>query len=123
MNDTEERVERGARLLDEIAPGWETRINLETLDLESTYSCICGQLFAENGRTSELSQGPSFYQSGFDWFACTLYEQGAAWAKALGAKAHTSQFGFDIEAEEYEELQDAWIDLIKDRFNSGTLSA
>ena len=53
-------VERGARMLDAVWPGWANGleaenlvgrrhlIDLETLDLHSPSSCVLGQLFADN---------------------------------------------------------------------------
>lgn len=38
-----ERVAAGADLLDKRIPGWRTRINLETLDLNESCRCILGQ--------------------------------------------------------------------------------
>lgn len=38
-------VARAARKLDHHYPGWENRINLDTLDLHSTYNCVLGQIY------------------------------------------------------------------------------
>lgn len=38
-------VERGAALLDEKVPGWEAKIDLDTLDLYVPCKCVLGQLF------------------------------------------------------------------------------
>lgn len=40
----EERVAKGAALLDVVNAGWENRINVGTLDLSSCKYCIAGQL-------------------------------------------------------------------------------
>lgn len=40
----EERVDRGARFLDEKEPGWWDKIDLETLNMKNCYLCILGQL-------------------------------------------------------------------------------
>lgn len=45
--DTTEAAERGAALLDVEFPGWETRIDLDRLDMYSVYDCILGQLYDE----------------------------------------------------------------------------
>jgi hypothetical protein len=45
---SDERVENGAAWLDENYPGWYLRIDTTTLDVSSSYSCICGQLFVNN---------------------------------------------------------------------------
>lgn len=39
------QIEAGASLLDEKVPGWESKIDLEELDLSDTYFCVIGQLF------------------------------------------------------------------------------
>lgn len=41
-----ERVARGAALLDERVPGWETKINVRELRLGSCVHCVLGQLFS-----------------------------------------------------------------------------
>src|SRR2546421_7478644 len=40
-------VERGARYLDEHAPGWEEKIVLEDLRMKSCLRCIIGQLYGD----------------------------------------------------------------------------
>jgi hypothetical protein len=41
----EESVADRARWLDQKVPGWEHRINLDTLDIKSCRNCVLGQLF------------------------------------------------------------------------------
>lgn len=41
------RIAKGMALLDERAPGWESRINLDKLDLKSCTTCVLGQLFGD----------------------------------------------------------------------------
>ena len=44
----DKRVAAGAQLLDENqGKGWEAKIDLNTLQMESRYSCILGQLFGD----------------------------------------------------------------------------
>lgn len=43
MNYTD-RVARGAAELDRILPGWERKIDLETLELQTGCRCVLGQL-------------------------------------------------------------------------------
>ena len=45
MSKTSPRIERGAALLDQTAPGWDRQINLNTLDLAHNRYCIVGQLY------------------------------------------------------------------------------
>lgn len=44
MNVYETRAAEGAALLDRAVPGWESRIDLETLDISCPRNCIIGQL-------------------------------------------------------------------------------
>lgn len=43
----EERVENGAKLLDEECPGWFERIEVDDLDIKSYPYCVLGQLGKE----------------------------------------------------------------------------
>lgn len=45
MKEATERVARGAELLDRKLPDWWQRIDVETLDITSSYFCILGQQF------------------------------------------------------------------------------
>lgn len=47
MTKTQERVERGAALLDERLPGWAQEIYVENLDLSDSCDCVLGQLFGD----------------------------------------------------------------------------
>lgn len=42
--DTIDRVDRGARYLDQDQPGWHDRIDLDTLDMNNVERCVLGQL-------------------------------------------------------------------------------
>ncbi len=44
MDSIQERVERGAKLLDEKRPGWWKKIDLDLLRLSSCFRCVLGQL-------------------------------------------------------------------------------
>ncbi len=73
------RVERGARFLDEVAPGWEDRIDLETLDLVSGYHCICGQLWAAKAKRSRSE----YIDNGYDFAVHNLFAQANSWITSL----------------------------------------
>lgn len=47
------RAKVGAKLLDLFRPGWAERVNPNTLDLSSCFSCVLGQEFGEYGAGSE----------------------------------------------------------------------
>lgn len=44
MLDIEEKVDRGARLLDQEMPRWYESINVDTLQMQNSCLCILGQL-------------------------------------------------------------------------------
>jgi hypothetical protein len=103
-----ERVERGAKLLDEHRPGWELKIDLQALDLSSCDRCVLGQIYGS-------------YGDGYD---------------LLGLTDETSPYGFDRELsrqasfislerlcqdikEDWKALREEWTSLIKDRLDQG----
>lgn len=45
MNDIATRVAKGVAMLDERRPGWEGQIDLITLDIMSTDTCVLGQVY------------------------------------------------------------------------------
>ncbi len=104
----EQRVAKGAAFLDGRYPGWERRINLGTLNLalgdydESTEGgCIvCQVTRGEFWRGASRLDVPSVIGYGF----C---------ATPLG----------EVDApQQYAALDEAWISLIKERFDTGNLS-
>lgn len=133
MNKTvEARVSNGAKFLDEVAPGWEDRIDLATLDLKLGTHCICGQTFSSE---VVLKEG-----NGFN-YALSIFTEGAAWVRAWTKAAGKSRFlswevaealGFAIDLddpiqvenddESWNELQETWVALIKERANLGIFS-
>lgn len=95
-----ERVRRGAKLLDDVAPGWADRINLATLRLCDSSQCILGQLYGE------------YYPAG---------AQAVFGATDLAGPNNEAEHGFDLYSEEcypvgrWEELQQAWLEEIRRR--------
>jgi hypothetical protein len=71
------RVANGARWLDENFPGWEDRINLNTLRLDDGELCICGQVF---GRTPS---GRKRSGTGYEWANRHLFEEANSWITPL----------------------------------------
>lgn len=47
------RVARGAKLLDRAQPGWEERIDTETLNIASIDRCVLGQLYGSYAKGME----------------------------------------------------------------------
>lgn len=63
-----ERVRRGMKLLDEHMPGWKDKLNVQQLDMSSSYACVLGQLYKSllNGRQAlKLSQWVDVVNNGF----------------------------------------------------------
>ncbi len=101
----EAEVAKGAGWLDANHPGWERRIDLAVLDLSSPCRCVLGQI------------GGDFW----DFLASVPMGVGRIpWAVRHG-------FAMDISGSLYEPpdwaaLDETWISLIKERFDSGLLS-
>jgi hypothetical protein len=120
MTTIEERVQRGALLLDAEVPGWARRINEWELDLGQCDQCILGQLYGEycTGRDAlELrSPGPWFDKGaavhGFhhtERREISIYDDG--WEEALAQKTAA------IDAE-YSLLAAAWLLEIRARLTT-----
>ena len=101
MQQSAERVARGAAYMDENYPGWERKINLSVLDITDGEVCICGQAV-----TSQLI--PQGFTRVCNDFVSKFADRGAnmLW-----------EHGF-IEGKD----GDAWVTLIKERFDTGLLS-
>lgn len=141
------RVKSGARWLDENFPGWESRIDLDTLELKNSFNCICGQVFEKEARqTGYLSC------SGFSYAESNLFTEANSWVTSLvGIKPgnpDTEQNDNRISAlydritrvsialgfcggsitkprwqrqaiyVQFEELQNAWVELLQGRANA-----
>lgn len=90
-------VAEGAAWLDEVSPGWERKVDLDNLDLMGTWP-------PSEGATCLLCQ-----VTGLDWDKATIELESRTTIYRPYAFA-------------YHELEPIWIELIKERFNSGTLS-
>lgn len=90
MDTVNERVERGAALLDEKRPGWPEAVDLGRLNIRSTCDCIAGQL----GGFRETTQSLGLY-----------------------GVTEDVMHGFEADDDdaEYAALTDAWRDLIQQR--------
>jgi hypothetical protein len=104
------RVAAGMALLDQATPGWESRVNLLTLDLLSGRACILGQLYGTFGAGVAalgliydplVAVGHGFVVSG--------YRDGvqAAWREAiLARRAAQAVKRMAVEAAPTRELQE-----------------
>lgn len=86
--DIDERVERGAALLDQVRPGWHIEVDITRLHLGSYTRCVLGQLFGE-------------------------FRDGTA-VLFPGDAAESIAYGFDGD-DEHTDLTLAWLDLINER--------
>jgi hypothetical protein len=83
------RVENGMQLLDRVYPGWEKKVNLETLDIMSCRHCILGQLYGD-------------------------YDDGVRWVGISKHSAH--EFGFVEQGEIwFNDLTSMWAEKITAR--------
>lgn len=83
MVDLEERVDRGARFLDQQMPGWYQRINVHALQMQNSCLCILGQLHGGN------------------------YTRGRQELDI--AAGESSEYGFNASQRLYERLRELWI--------------
>lgn len=108
MSDSiEARVARGAAWLDENHPGWERRIDLADLQLSSSCRCVLGQLFGDF-HDAPVSLEP--YTEPFGNWAQACGFTCGAWSEHV------------VLQDEFKMLDEAWIALLKERFDSGLLS-
>jgi len=113
MTETvEARVARGAEWLDEQEPGWERRIDLAALDLEDGCRCVLGHVFNDAAIVASVTAD---YIGGYQW-ALRHFEKPWAWARGHGFLWKSGALS-DIDA-----LDEAWISLVKTRFDTGALS-
>lgn len=100
MANYEKRVQRGIKFLDSKGPeGWRELLNLETLDLSSTHSCVLGQLYG-----GDVPAEDAGWVSGF-WHAThEAFPELASDFKKL------RKLGFEADApeESYSAQTDAW---------------
>lgn len=89
-NGFADRAARGARFLDERAPGWESQINLDTLNIARSDNCALGQVYGSYG----------------------------VGVQATGTAARVHDLGFMTAGsidEEYRLLTEAWKKEVQDR--------
>lgn len=86
----EERVAKGAELLDKKVPGWEEKIDLNELKLDDCWDCIIGQVLGHYSKENLATIGLRLFESasehGFSYWSLTLeehHELEAAWTKLI----------------------------------------
>lgn len=131
--DFSEEVTRGAKWLDTVMPGWHNSIELNTLDIESSYACVLGQVgrqvvtkLAEDGSESaaallhaeELVSAP-----GFDLVTAAKVEEGWGWAYRHGFNIDSDSiydycWDDELETDKYDVpdywqmLTEEWVALV-----------
>jgi hypothetical protein len=115
------RAKRGARWLDENFPGWEKRINLNTLELANGEQCICGQVFKRRAKNH-------YGENGFEYASDHLFAEANSWITKIVPKnarfrAHkvSEALGFNVLGFSdsvdvtFENLETAWVELLAAR--------
>lgn len=132
-------VNRGAKLLDRVVPGWHKRITQSTLRLESPSVCVLGQLattklFREAlGNTGELGYEDDDYFEARKALAAAgylpdvyldhrygfSYDENALWDKAVKANvvdtAEDDHYSLEKKLDVWDVLTKTWIAAIKAR--------
>lgn len=112
LEEAKLRVERGAALLDERYPGWEHSVDLAKLDLSDSCRCILGQLFDKDGYYIDGG-----YTLGVKQLDLFLSGDSRLSARYFGFNADRRRRGVH-----FSELDEAWIALIKRRYDVGVFS-
>ena len=129
------RVRNGARWLDENFPGWVDRIDLETLNLANSESCICGQVFEQKSNNSITSVGLYWSSDGYDYAFTHLFDEANSWITALvrrepkkgdsyRAVKVAQQLGFmsdwtyGNDPITFEDLQEGWETYLQERITT-----
>lgn len=100
-------VAAGAEWLDENFPGWEWKIDLETLDMANCRECVLGQSLREFVASNN--------SSGYG-YGCALQDK----QMEVGTSEwRLIAYAFVPDGGNNEGL---WLDLIKERFSTGNLS-
>lgn len=105
----EERVARGAALLDGKFPQWEGSLDLDKLDIKRTDSCVLGQLYGG-------------YYGGVRELGLYDFSETAATEHGFWGAVSPYEFQDKIEAE-YTSLLVAWVAVIKERIAMRALEA
>src|SRR6478672_3581334 len=98
-------VAYAAGVLDEIAPGWEDKVDTAVLDLLDVDNCVLGQVFADNSRSEEQCYcGCGLYLGGVSGYTYAM--------ETYETKLDMVQNGVFSHNGEY---LGAWVDLIEKR--------
>lgn len=121
-----ERVEAGANWLDEVFPdGWIDKIDLDDLEMESSCSCILGQLAPDDPWFNDDNDPKRPYNRS-NRFWSWIYQQPQIpesirdQVPAIIDVSTAESYGFMAkpdwgwtDGDSWDDLQEAWIELIK----------
>lgn len=128
VQELQERVDRGARMLDEEIPDWPTRIDPQHLAMNDVHHCVLGQLFMERFRELrkyEIKVGATDWEVGAPYYlgVRTLLDRDYEEVEAHGFTLNTLEDEPDFSDEIWEGwwslLAELWIEAAKDRLNEG----
>lgn len=125
MSKLKERVERGARLLDEHFPGWWKRINLDTLRMNRCTQCVVGQLTNVGPRVEDAASHDYPLSSELFVIECDNLRQLAVEYRGK-RKDFAGDYGFDCSRDGdygYDDLDCEWKAQIAQRRTAQLLSA
>lgn len=110
------RVQRGARWLDLIAPGWEASIDLSTLAMVSPMDCILGQVFAYRGSGMGSGYGWArrYLLGGTENIYGSSDRESLVLAQRLGFHPG-GLLGESTETASVDDLETVWRDVIEKR--------
>jgi len=108
----EKEVRAGAQFLDEQRPGWELKLNVGELDLNSCSQCVIGQLYGEYTMNIEGLTDSDQGRSELGFFV--PYDMDTAWHAWYWA-----QEKFPDAKDGWAQLRLDWIELIKERLDAG----
>jgi hypothetical protein len=113
MTTVAERVAKGAAFLDEREPGWDARIDLDTLDLQAPCRCVLGQLATH---LDDYDDDWS-YRDITDRFGLVIW----FWNWKADTSATDLEYGFnaDPDVETYDALASEWKRVITARREAG----
>ena len=93
-------MSEGGRWLDENRPGWETNVDIDTLELKSACRCVLGQVYEREANHNNCRSG---YEYGRD--------------RMIGSLSRTRQLGFVLGSNQsdYAHLNRYWREEIRER--------
>lgn len=104
--DLAERVAVGAAWLDKMKPGWERLVDPAALQMQSPSWCICGLVFAVEAKQRD---------------SCGYYYAENMFPSPVGGGVELG-FSTDRGVPAWRILDELWLTLVKERFDTGELS-